>query len=40
MDEQNMRPEDWTAYLGIPEESEEAVPVDDMEGEWEDVRKL
>lgn len=40
MDEQNMKQEDWKDYLGISEEPEDTVPADDMEGEWEDVRKL
>ena len=40
MQRQNMNEDDWKAYLGISEETEEIVPTDDMEGEWEDVRKL
>lgn len=40
MDEEKMTAEDWKSYLGIPDEKEEAVPEDDVEGEWEDVRKL
>ncbi len=40
MDEARMTPDDWKGYLGIVEEQAEAVPEDDMEGEWEDVRKL
>jgi len=40
MKQQDMNKEDWKACLGIPEETEETVPADDMEGEWEDVRKL
>lgn len=35
-----MNQEEWENYLGISEETEEAVPADDMEGEWEDARKL
>ena len=38
--EDEMTQEDWKQYLGIDEEKEEVVPVDDVEGEWEDVRKL
>lgn len=38
--EQNMNQDDWKVYLGIEEESEETVPADDVEGEWEDARKL
>ena len=40
MKEQIMTPDEWKSYLGIDEETEEAVPIDDVEGEWEDVRKL
>ncbi len=40
MNEEQMNKEDWKACLGISEETEETVPADDMEGEWEDVRKL
>lgn len=40
MNEGKMNQKDWEEYLGISEETEETVPVDDMEGEWEDVRKL
>jgi hypothetical protein len=40
MNEEQMNQEDWKAYLGISEETEETVPADDMEGGWEDVRKL
>jgi len=40
MDEDTMTPDDWKGYLGIVEEQGEAVPEDDMEGEWEDARKL
>lgn len=40
MDKQNMNYNDWKNYLGIDEETEEIVPTDDVEGEWEDVRKL
>lgn len=40
MKQQDMNQEDWKAYLGIPEETEETVSADDMEGEWEDARKL
>lgn len=40
MDEEKMNQKDWEDCLGISEETEEIVPTDDMEGEWEDVRKL
>lgn len=40
MNEEQMNQEDWKACLGISEETEEIVPADDMEGEWEDARKL
>lgn len=40
MEEQIMTEEDWKNHLGIFEEQDEIVPVDDVEGEWEDVRKL
>lgn len=40
MEEETMTPDGWKGYLGIVEEQEEAVPADDVEGEWEDVRKL
>lgn len=40
MNEEQMNQEDWKAYLGISEETEEIVSADDMEGTWEDVRKL
>lgn len=39
MDEKIMTSDDWKDYLGIVEEQEE-VPVDDVEGEWEYVRKF
>lgn len=40
MNEEQMNQEDWKACLGISEETEEIIPADDMEGEWEDARKL
>lgn len=40
MNEETMTMDDWKDYLGIVEESEETVPVDDVEGEWENVRKF
>ncbi|MCM1159489.1 MAG: hypothetical protein NC300_12565, partial [Bacteroidales bacterium] len=40
MDGQTMTTEDWKSYLGISEEPEEVTPEDDVEGEWEYVRKL
>lgn len=40
MEEQIMTEEDWKEHLGILEERDETVSVDDVEGEWEDVRKF
>ncbi len=40
MDEKIMTSDDWKDYLGIVEDQEEVVPVDDVEGEWEYVRKF
>lgn len=40
MKEEMMAADDWKDYLGIEEETDETVPTDDVEGEWEDVRKL
>lgn len=34
-----MSMEEWREYLGISED-DGTVPEDDVEGEWEDVRKL
>lgn len=36
----NINLNDWKTYMGIKEEMEEIVADDDVEGEWEDVRKL
>lgn len=40
MSEEKMTADEWKAYLGIPDEKEKVVSDDDVEGEWEDVRKF
>ena len=39
MSKEDMSLEEWKEYLGISDD-DAAVPDDDVEGEWEDVRKL